>query len=232
MTHRTATTGIAFLCAATWLGCSSTMPRRQPLSLATILELNEELQGHEATVVAADRGKEERLTGEYVVVEHKTTHLLEQPPDGAQPRSRSLPTAAVQRITIVKRGQGALQGLGLGATIGLVGGAMLGALAASGQSSSSSSGISPTGVGAVAGGFLGALLGLPIGASVGAGLGQRTTFEFDERAPLSGRDSPNTGELCPVDKLGETATNEEGRALRCSDYFGDGRPRWTEQGNR
>jgi hypothetical protein len=222
MTHRTSTTAIALLCAASWLGCSSTMARRQPLSHATIAELNDELQGHEATVVASDRGKQEHLSGEYVVVEPEVTHLLERPLGDVQPRSRTVPTAALQQITVIKRGPAVAGGLALGFVLGVAGGAALGALA--GQSSSSGSA-----VGALGGGLLGLFLGPPIGALIGVSVGYRTTFELSEHASPSERELPAAGERCAVDKLGTISPNAEGRMLRCWDSFGDGHPRWTAQ---
>jgi hypothetical protein len=111
-----------------------------------------------------------------VKVGHEMTSWMEVLPSAGEARARSVPTAALQQITVRSRGRGAAEGLGLGLLVGLSAGAATGALLG-GHSNC-------LGCGAATGAFVlgvaGGVVGMSVGLAVGAVVGHRTSVDFHD----------------------------------------------------
>lgn len=224
------------------IGCSTTIGAHRPLSAAAVQELNEAVEGSEATVVldeeperaieceraarAALRDSCESAPGQgnlkfeercdktrdcecgltcqrnyclgssfktppniapssfqarELKVASDTTQWLDlRSGTGDEWRQSTVSTASLKRISVLRRGRGAAEGLGLGLLIGGALGAALGAVGGSGatcfacNNSGGNGTASYAGVGAVVGLFAGAV----IGPLVGVAVGHRTTVDF------------------------------------------------------
>lgn len=131
-----------FLIAAALAACT----RHHPVSPSELSTL----AGESATVKLKSGGK----TSGYVSESSDEDQITV---DGAQ-----IPVSTVESVTVVRRGRGALQGLGLGAVGGFVLGFALGASADHGDTASLAGllvGISLSGIGGVSGLLFGGLVG-------------------------------------------------------------------------
>jgi hypothetical protein len=97
--------------------------------------------------------------------------------------ARTVPTAALKKVTVVNRGVGALEGAG----VGLVIGGTLGGFLNLSLSQLASQGNRPGGAGEFLAGFavLGALTAVVLGLPVGAAVGHRTHVEFEDSEPAT-----------------------------------------------
>jgi hypothetical protein len=136
--------------------------------------VNTALRGKEVTVTIVGASGAQSVQVKDVNVGRETTRWLELQPGSNEPGPRSVATEALQQITIVKRGRGALVGFGIGGAVGMLAGALIG-LEASG--SSGRTGDVPN-FGPVVIFVVGAAVGIVAGTFIGALVGQRTTVEF------------------------------------------------------
>jgi hypothetical protein len=120
------------------------------------------------------------LDAREVKVGRDTTQWLELR-SGDEWRQSTVPTTALKRISVRRRGRGALEGLVLGLVLGATTGAAVGGLwgAVAEGNASPSCGCPFAAVGLVFGAAFGAILGPLLGTAIGAGIGHRTTVEFD-----------------------------------------------------
>lgn len=117
-----------------------------------------------------------------VKVGRDTTQWLElRSGTGDEWRQISVPTAALKSVSILRRGRGALEGLGLGLLLGLTTGAAVGGIwgAIAERNTSPSCGCPWGALGLAFGAGSGAILGTLLGPAIGAEKGHRTTVEFD-----------------------------------------------------
>src|SRR5258708_7293371 len=107
-------------------GCANTVAAHRPLSEENLASVNDSLGGREARVTLAGVPPAEPLPAKDVEGGRHTTQWLPLPrgPQASQPRT--VPTAALQRISIKRRDLGALVGLAVGAN----GGAAVGGIVA------------------------------------------------------------------------------------------------------
>jgi hypothetical protein len=145
--------------------CSNTIAASRPLGREKLNEINGALQGNPASVVVS--GTPGATEAQKVTVGPDATVL-----DGAQ----QVQTEAIDRITVLRRSLGALEGLGIGFASGALGGALIGLAAKSGADpdcNNSGACIYP-----LVGGVAGALVGVLAGGAIGAVIGHRTNIEF------------------------------------------------------
>jgi hypothetical protein len=173
---KTAAGALAGMLVTFGTGCANTVAAHRPLSEENLAEVNDSLGGREARVTLAGVPPAEPLPAKDVKVGRDTTQWLELQRGTEASRLRTVPTAALQRISIKRRDLGALVGGAVGANVGSAVGAIVAAALA--QPS--------CGVGAcggfgyvVVGDLIGLLAGAGVGAMLGAGIGHTTTVEFD-----------------------------------------------------
>jgi hypothetical protein len=200
------------------IGCSSTTVVSRPLSTSALAEMNDAIEGQSATVVLKGKGEGEVDISrvDEVKVGVAATQLLERTP-GGEARSRSVPTAALQQISVVYRGRGAAEGAGLGVLAGGAVGGIVASLIVANTSGYGGAGIIQglEAVGAVAGGIV---LGLVTGVVVGMSAGHRKTIALE---PVE------AGARCAA--AGATAEDSSGAMLKCQERSGRGGLRWTRE---
>ena len=157
----------------------------------TVLEeIDGALQGRSAQVLLAGDPPPESVEAREVTVAADKTRWLElQHPAGAS-RPRSVPTDALRSISVVGRGRGAAEGLGLGILAGAATGAIWGAVVGP-RTRFCTGDLRPgeqcsaigAGLGSFLGAIAGAIVGAPIGLLSGAFIGHRTTIEFESSRP-------------------------------------------------
>jgi hypothetical protein len=164
-------------------GCSNTVELRRPLTARTLGEINDEIEGLPTTVEI--KGETLARTATAVVLGRESTALTEVRAGTEERRLTSVPTAALQRISVVKPGRGLLEGVGLGLVLGAVGGGGLGALivGTAAEPSRDNSRGTWAAIGGVVGAVAGGFLGFTTGAIVGVSAGHRTTFEIQDPPP-------------------------------------------------
>src|SRR5690242_3581651 len=151
------------------IACSNTIYAKRPLDAHTVKEINDVVQGNEAVVLREDGST---ATTRKAAIGSDSPSLDE---------STRVPTDGSERITVQRRGLGALEGLGFGFLGGAIVGAVAGAAASTGvdPDCNNSAGCLYPAIGAVAG----ALLGLFVGPIVGGVIGHHTTIEFGSGRP-------------------------------------------------
>jgi hypothetical protein len=173
---KTAAGALAGMLVTFGIGCANTVAAHRPLSEENLAQVNDSLGGREARVTLAGVPPAEPLPARDVKVGRDTTQWLELQQGTQAPRPRTVPTAALQRISIKRRDLGALVGLGIGANAGSVVGAIVAAvLAQPSCGAGACSGFAYV----LVGDLIGLLAGGGLGAMVGAQIGHTTTVEFD-----------------------------------------------------
>ncbi len=158
-------------------GCANTVAAHRPLSEENLASVNDSLGGREARVTLAGVPPAEPLPAKDVEVGRDTTQWLELQRGTEASQPRTVPTAALQRISIKRRDLGALVGLAVGANVGSAVGVIVAAALAPQN----------CGIGGSCSGFayllvgdlIGLLAGAGVGAMLGAGIGHTTSVEFD-----------------------------------------------------
>jgi hypothetical protein len=154
-------------------GCATTVAAQRPLSSEKTEEINELVAGKTADLGL--EGAPQVITGKNLRVEGSSLLFLKQDAVSTEESPPWLPAetpvASVRRIEVMRRGRGALIGLGIGVPIGIVAGAVgttkvLNTICESGSCSESHTGAAL--LGGALGGLLFGLLGAGIGALVGA----------------------------------------------------------------
>ena len=209
------------------LGCSTTIAARRPVSESALTEINETVEGRSAKVTLAGDAPARPPEAKNIHVGRDSTEWLELSPDGAESR-RSIPTAALQQITVRGPGRGAAEGFGLGLlaapAAGLVFGLLGAGLAGPDPSCHCNEAFccpSPRLEGFIVGGLIGLVSSLVVGPVVGAVVGHRTTVEFDPPVTAGSECGPEAA----------TAKDTSGAALECRDVlvkFQGGQP-WKER---
>lgn len=158
---------IALVLAGT--ACSNTIYAKRSLDAHAVKEINDLVEGNEAVVLREDGST---ATTRKATVGGDSLSLDE---------STRVPTAGIERITVQRRGLGALEGLGFGFLGGAIVGAVAGAAASTGvdPDCNNSAGCLYPAIGAVAG----ALVGIFVGPIVGGLVGHHTTIEFGTGRP-------------------------------------------------
>ena len=160
----------------------------------TVLEeINEALVGKSAEVLLARDAPAQPVEAKELKVGADRTQWLELQLPTGEYRPRSVPTEALRHISLVARGRGAAEGLGLGILLGIATGAIVGAAVGS-QMPACFGDPGPydpwprqcptasrlLGLYSAIGG---AISGASIGTLIGAGVGHRTTIEFESSRP-------------------------------------------------
>jgi hypothetical protein len=166
----------------------SSLHASRPLSDQAILEIDRETR---------DQGANVRRFGEPLAV---ATASVSVRPDVtmlhfSDHRSEAVPTASLRTISVVRRGQGALEGLGLGTLGGAITGGLAfglaGALAIDSCNASLKDEGLPCGaglgfaIGSIIGALGGAVIGAIVGPIIGVAEGHRVDVEFDDASPPS-----------------------------------------------
>lgn len=142
-------------------GCTHTH-KINPRSSATILaELNQQLQGQEGTIFLTDM---QEFVGSSIQVRNDSVFWVEP----SQGEHKRISRSEVRKIILLKRGRGALEGLGIFALIGGVSGGLLTASYVCGRVEDCDTGgafLDGAILGAVGAGVV---FGLPIGAAIGS----------------------------------------------------------------
>ena len=159
----------ALALALAGIACSNTIYAKRPLDAHTVKEINDVVKGNEAIVLREDGST---ATTSKATIGEDSLWLDE---------NTRVPSAGIERITVQRRGLGALEGIGFGFLGGAVAGAVAGAAASTGgdpDCNNSARCLYPA-IGAGAG----ALLGIFVGPIVGALIGHHTTIEFGTARP-------------------------------------------------
>jgi hypothetical protein len=147
---------VIFLC-----GCVHTKHIGQDSSAAELAEMNRELNGREATIYLKDGSKQ---PGKDIQVNRDSTSWITL----TQDKPVEVSTPEIERIVIIKRGRGALEGFCITAPIFAPFGALLGAgIASIDETRTNMTGPAIAGA-ALAGVGTGIVLGMPIGAAIGS----------------------------------------------------------------
>jgi hypothetical protein len=177
---------LGILTALLGAGCGTTLAVTRSLTSQSLSEVNAAVEGREAQVTLAGALPAEPLRVKDVKVGPESSHWLELRPR-EEPRSRSVPTAALGQISVVNQERGGEQGLVIGMAVGGIGGALAGLLVAS--SESCPSGLEGAGcrVGKIAGPLIVTVVGAAAGAVsgwlIGRKVGQQMTIEFGAPEP-------------------------------------------------
>ena len=168
------------LAAILSLGCSSTIAVRRPLSASTLAEVNDAIEDRSAEVTLASTLRATQTKN--LKVGRDETQWLEG--GGEERRPKSVPTAALQRITVMAYWRGAAEGLGVGILTGPVVGGLLGGLIGSVSKSPFCEHCNDNiaGPGAIIGAGVGLVLGALVGLNVGAAIGHTTTIDFESES--------------------------------------------------
>jgi hypothetical protein len=150
--------------------CSTSIAVTRPLDSQSVNEINRRIRQREVVVVAP--GVDRDSSSGEVTVGLDSTVIGER---------QQVPTAAIERITFMDRGRGALDGLGLGLLAGTAGGLIVGSLAAS-STANKDCNASVACLYPFFGAAGGAILGVLIGPVVGAIVGHQTTIELSPPA--------------------------------------------------
>ncbi len=144
------------------------------------------LEGKSATVLLA--GDEPvKISAKELKIGVDRTQWLELGQSTNAYVSKTVPTEALRQISVVDRGRGAVEGLGLGTLAGLATGALVGANVGSSatqcgpgerQSTDPPPGTSTAVCFSMLGAIGGVILGAPVGLLLGALIGHRTTIQF------------------------------------------------------
>jgi hypothetical protein len=151
--------------------CSSSITVTRPLNSQSVNEINRRIQQREVVVVASGVDRD-NSSGEVTAGLDSTVISKRQ----------QVPTAAIERITFIDRGRGALDGLGFGLLAGTAGGLIAGSLAAS-STANKDCNANAYCLYPFFGAAGGAILGVLIGPVVGAILGHQTTIELAPPPP-------------------------------------------------
>jgi hypothetical protein len=165
------------LCGA---GCSSTIAAQRPLSDETLAEVNQAIEGRVARAELVEK-QPRAVEVKEARVGRDTTVWLEQSGKG-EALPRSVPTAALQRITVKQGDVGALEGLGIGFLAGAAAGFVVGAIFGATVSPNLFGGCPSVGCSLVFGGYAALVAGPPtailFGLPIGGLTGHRTIIDF------------------------------------------------------
>ena len=183
----------AMLLALAATGCATTIAAQSPLSTEAVALVNQAVEGRVVSVEFVEQHERaatqrpRNIEVKAAEVGRDTTEWIEHSSNG-EARRRSVPTAALRRITVRDGKVGALEGLGIGllagAVAGGIAGGIIGANSHVGEFGCPGIGCSIYygSIGALAiGAHAALLLGLPIGALAG----HRTTIVLEPGAPRS-----------------------------------------------
>src|SRR5947207_2888018 len=97
------------LVAVFGMGCATTIAARHPLSTAAVAEVNQAIERREASAELVEELQPlKRVEVKDAEIGRLTTEWIEKS-DGGEARKRSLPTAALRRITVRERDVGGLE---------------------------------------------------------------------------------------------------------------------------
>ena len=117
---------LTLLMALFGAACSTTIAAQRPLSDARVAEVNQAIEGRVASAELVEK-KPTAVEVKEAKVGRDTTVWLEQS-GKSEPRQRSVPTAALRRITVKQGDLGALEGLEIGFLTGAAAGFLVGGI--------------------------------------------------------------------------------------------------------